>query len=315
MINIGCVFYVIQKKVHRMLFRKKYVEWTKERKNGCDEQKTYYVIRRQGDYAGLFSYVLYVLEKCEQAEKSGWFPIVDMQSTINSYLYSHEVGKVNSWEYYFEQPCKEGLIKSKECKKVVFSDVKTLCKIGSVIFRDREELGKWSYYYEKYIHLNEETKEYIQRMYEKIIGTEDVVLGILARGTDYKAKPALHPIQPDPDTIIADAKNLMGAGAYNKIFLATEDKEIYQKFEKEFGNKLLSIECPRYSGTSRITQRNNCREKDKYIQGLDYLTTIYVLAKCDALLAGNTNGSIAAGLINAGKYKYVHIYSLGYYPE
>ena len=141
------------------------------------------------------------------------------------------------------------------------------------------------------------------------------ILGVLARGTDYNARPASHPIQPNAEMIIKDAKIIMKEKNLSKIFLATEDSEIYTKFKEQFGRQLVTVECPRYTGTERITQRRNNRKNDKYIQGLDYITSIYILARCECLLAGDTNGSIGAGVINGGRYEYVKIYSLGYYPS
>lgn len=316
MVNVGLQLYIIKKKLSHIFLKKRYVEWTRIRKRGKEADKTFYCIRREGDAAGLFSYILYVLEKLEIADENNWFPVIDMQNQINSYLYSHEVGKINSWEYYFEQPSGIGVKELKKCKKVIYSDAKCECKVGSAIFYDAQIMKRWVYLFEKYIHLNEETKKHIDGVYAELMTADkDRILGVLARGTDYNAEPAFHPVQPSAETIIRDAKKLMKDKNLNKLFLATEDEEIFAKFKGEFRNQLIAVDAPRYTGTGRITQRNNNRKNDKYIQGLDYLTTIYLLSRCQCLLAGNTNGSLGAGLINAEQYEYIYIYSLGNYPE
>lgn len=274
----------------------------------------FYIIRRKGDSAGLFSYVLTVLEKFAFCEENGFVPVVDMQHTRNTYLYKREVGIVNSWEYYFKQPAGYGLKDIRKCKNVYFSDVKIKGLVGSSCFRDKEELEKWSNLYKKYVVLNNVTKEHIEDVYKQLFNASDRVLGVLCRGTDYNNKPHLHPIQPEPQRVIEDAWEQLTRGGYNKVFLATEDTEIYELFRKSFGEKMVAVDCIRYVGKEEITTRENTRKNDKYIQGLDYITTIYLLAKCTGILAGYTNGALAAVLINADKYEYMHIYSLGFYP-
>ncbi len=277
-------------------------------------EMTFYCIRRKGDFAGLFSYVLIVLEKLETAEKEGWIPVVDMMRTINSYLYKREVGFVNSWEYFFEQPAGYDLKSIRKCKNVYLSDIQISCAVDEGVFTDEYVLKKWSGLYHKYIKLNIKTKNHIDDIYQELFYQSNRVLGVLCRGTDYLNAPHLHPIQPEPQRVIQDARKLMKEHALDKIFLATEDKSIYNLFQREFEHDLITVNCIRYDGKEEITQRNNRRKNDKYIQGLDYVTTIYLLARCTGLLCGNTNGALAACIINAGKYEFTHFYQLGYYP-
>lgn len=276
--------------------------------------KTFYCIRRKGDSAGLFSYVLIILEKLAFCEENGFVPVVDMQHTKNTYLDKSRVGVVNSWEYYFEQPAGYGLKDILRCKNVYFSDVHIECKVGSKCFWDKEELKKWSDLYKKYIVLNEATKKHIERVRKQLLGDSTKVLGVLCRGTDYNNHPSMHPIQPEPRQVIDDASRLMLGGGYDRIFLATEDSQIYELFRESFGDKMIAVDCVRYTGKEEITSRSNDRKNDKYLQGLDYVTAIYLLAGCDGILAGYTNGSLAAVLINADTYEFSYIYSLGFYP-
>lgn len=87
---------------------------------------------------------------------------------------------------------------------VIYSDTKCGCKVGSLIFYDSKVIEKLACLFERYIHLNK------QVIYAEKMGKGgERILGVLARGTDYNAGPALHPIQPDVETIIKDAKRLM----------------------------------------------------------------------------------------------------------
>lgn len=275
---------------------------------------TFYVIRRRGDSAGLFSYVLIILEKLACCDERKYVPVIDMQHTRNTYLNKMEVGFVNSWEYYFKQPAGYGLKSISKCKNVIYSDMHTKCLVGSKCFRDKEELKKWSGLYKKYIVLNEKTKEHIETVRKQLFSESDKVLGILCRGTDYNNHPSKHPIQPEPHQVMADAQQILTGGGYDKLFLVTEDAEIYKLFRERFGGKMVAVNQIRYVGKEEITTRSNVRKKDKYLQGLDYITAIYLLAECKGILAGYTNGALAAILINAGAYEFFQIYSLGFYP-
>lgn len=282
----------------------------------CNQKpnETFCVIRRKGDSAGLFSYVLIILEKLAYCEQKGYIPVIDMQHTRNTYLQKREVGFINSWEYFFEQPCGYGLKNISRCKNVFFSDTHIECLVGSRCFSNKEELQKWSDLYKKYIVLNRETKEYIEKMRGQLFVKSEKCLGVCCRGTDYNNHPSKHPRQPEPRKVIEDARHIMSEGGYNKLFLVTEDAEIYQYFKESFGEKMTAVPQIRYVGKEEITIRVNARKKDKYLQGLDYITAIYLLAECNGILAGYTNGVLAAVLINGGIYEFSKIYSLGFYP-
>jgi hypothetical protein len=51
---------------------------------------------------------------------------------------------------------------------------------------------------------------------------------------------------------------------------------------------------------------------DIYVNTLEYLSTIYNLSRCDALIAGRTSGSVAAYLMSDG-YEYSFFYNTGRY--
>ncbi len=98
-------------------YREKKASFGKNRPND-----TIYIIRRIPGEAGLFSYILTVLARIEKAVENGWIPVVDMKNYFNSYISEEEIGKVNSWEYYFEQPGDVSLAEAYSCKNVILSD-------------------------------------------------------------------------------------------------------------------------------------------------------------------------------------------------
>jgi len=78
-----------------------------------------YIIHRHADNVGLFSYFVTILGGIAFADKYNLIPVVDMKNYRNSYLYDNEVKRVNSWEYYFEQPGNISLEDALSCKKYI----------------------------------------------------------------------------------------------------------------------------------------------------------------------------------------------------
>ena len=53
------------------------------------------------------------------------------------------------------------------------------------------------------------------------------------------------------------------------------------------------------------------RDNDNYIRGLRYLSSLVILSRCDALLAGNCGGTLFSLFYNNRKYERFKIYDLG----
>lgn len=66
----------------------------------------------------MFSYFNTILGGIAYADKKGYIPVVDMKNYPNTYLFSDEVGRVNAWEYYFEQPGGMSLEESSSITKI-----------------------------------------------------------------------------------------------------------------------------------------------------------------------------------------------------
>ena len=55
------------------------------------------------------------------------------------------------------------------------------------------------------------------------------------------------------------------------------------------------------------------RERDSYFRGVEYLSSMDLLSRCDIMVGGLCGGSQAALLMNQGKYKEVHLFDCGNY--
>jgi len=254
-------------------------------------------------------------------------PFVDLKNYETIYYKDGRKKLDNVWEYFFKQPNDIGLNdissdveiveKESSVKKYTQNNFFTKhlptkeAEITSEIIAKKEA-------YKKYLVFCDEMQKYAQEKYEKIIGNQKV-LGICCRGTDYLSlKPINHPIQPKPKDVLKMAKKIYRKHNFDKIFLATEDMGIYQMFKKEFKDVLLDNNQYRFpSKVSKWIAYENKNEEIKdfrYNLAKNYLTSLYILGKCEYFIGGRTSGTVLA-YIFSDSWKKFYIWNLGVYKN
>ncbi len=299
----------IYKKIYDYRWRERLTHPGKEHPS-----ETFYVIRRHANRAGLFSFFITNLGSIKYAVEHGYIPVIDMQNSPNPLLAPDEVGKVNAWDLFFQQPCGYTLNDIEHSANVILSSINPPKDYPDhPILGDEALIKSWQAFAAKNIKLNPDIiaagDEYINANFGR-----RKILGVLCRGTDYtSSKPKDHPVQPELDTVISDVKSLLQEKRYDLIYLATEDIDIWNRFNAEFPDLVLSYQQNHYSTASgeNINDVANKvmspRERNR-----EYLISITILSKCNALLAGATSGSIGA-LLMSQSYEYYKIYQLGLY--
>lgn len=259
-----------------------------------------------------------VLTGIDYAVKNGYIPVVDMQSIPNMYIEQEDVGLKNSWEFFFAQPAGYTLDDIKNSKNVyVTNQVFFSCLIFGENYEklcDVETLKYWRDITRKYIKVNADILEKAEKNFNDFFSKNDKVLGVFLRGTDYvKLSPKDHPIQPGIEIVMEDVAKAMANLGCNKIFLATEDKQIFDKFRERFGY-IVQI-----SQQDFIEYKDgflaNCkvsRMNDKYLRGKEYLIAILMLSKCRFLISSIAGGSLGCAMM-VQDWDYVHFYNLGKY--
>lgn len=278
---------------------------------------TFFVIRRAYCKVGLFSYVMTGMGLVDYAVKMGYIPVIDLQNGRNTYLDDAKIGKENAWEYYFKQPCGYSLKDIDKAQNVILSSGLITEENDYPDFRitENEELfTRWHEVFQKYFHVSDEIMEEFQELRQRYLGKQKV-LGILARGTDYVAsKPKGHPVQPSVEQMIQKAEEVMEAYSCEKIYLATEDADIYAGLKAHFGELLVAPDTDRYT-TGEDQNINDLRaNQDKFVKGKEYLLSMMLLAECSCLVAGNVGGTHGALLMSKG-YEYRYIFNLGNYGD
>ncbi len=247
-----------------------------------NKNKIFYLIRRSPG-AGLFSNVIYVLNHIALAKKHGFEPFVDMKNFNTIYNEKHKIyGNLNAWEYYFEQISK--------------NSIKNIYKSHKVIITDNR-------FYKNFKHSITETeldkiaKKYLRTKKKFIIEANNFVeknfksktLGIHYRGTSYKTS-ANHPFPPTKKQIIDKSRYLINKYKYNKIFLCTEEKEIFYALSEEFGNKICFLKNSYRSNKDDAFKRYP-RHNHRYKLGKEILVESIILSKCHGFLYQNSNVS------------------------
>lgn len=305
------------------IYERKYKRYWSEHKSvkrGTEyADRIFYIIRRRETYTGLFSDFMVYVYKVKKALDAGYIPVIDMQSSENIYLREDEIGQVNAWEYFFKQPGGYSLKNIEKAKNVIWGSGYTE---ECFPYLDVEYLlnrkGDFNVYQKiarDHFHLSDEAKEIADDFYQRELQGKRV-LGVLCRGTDYTGnKPSGHPVQPNIEEVFDQADEVLQQYRCVKIFLGTEDKDIYLRFQEKYGDRVVTNRhhFVEYNGEHSIGRliRNNV--KDLKTEGMEYLVTIALLSRCTCFIGGHISGTIGVLLMNDG-FEYKYIFNLGLYP-
>ena len=265
-----------------------------------NNKKTFYTISLSRGLCGIISIVTSVMNHAVYALENGYIPVVDLKHYDNMYFKEGRKYRDNVWEYFFKQPFGFNL-----------NDIDKNTEYDVVISKNTHETGsKYDFwisqipiennscdkkikeiknYYRKYLNFSDEMNEYIKDRYKKFLLEnsldEDMmsrkVLGVLLRGTDYtkRKSPGEH-IQPDFEEIKSRIEKIMKKyPEIEKIYAATEDKNVYQMFKREFGSRLIENHQYMYTQTDSekkllLGEINVNRENHHYKLAKEYILIV-----------------------------------------
>jgi hypothetical protein len=243
----------------------------------------------------------------------GKFPIVDLGKRQENWV---------NWSTFFAQPFGHTLKDfNQEKQKMIFEKTSGNVFPGFTDHFTEERLQICCKLYRDFVVLNAETQQYVDNEFDTLLKGKRV-LGVLCRGTDYvQSHPYGHPVQPETTDVIALAKEKMAALGLDYIYLATEEKRIESQFKEAFPNKIIVNKRTYFDDAFYSQQKTSIYQVfdtssvSIHIDGLQYLSSICLLSKCDALIGGNCGGSAAALYMNNMKYEYWHLFDLGLYGK
>ena len=282
-----------------------------------NSDKVFFVIRRASRYTGIFSNYLVFLGWINYAEQKGWIPVIDMMTLPNVYLYPDQVGKVNSWEFFFKQPLCEGRRYSIEevykSKNVILSNAVKIPYMPADNIKFLEDYNKinfWNNLHNKYLEFSDDTNQFINLQCNNLFNKRAKFLGVHCRGTGYrlltstKKNAVGNPMQPSIDKMIEEANKLKNIYECDGLFLATEDIDYFNAFNKFFGNDLFTVDTEYIDANSIDLTKNTDtdyttnRLDDKRLRGLEYIAAMIAYGKCHYSVSGINSGTIAVSIIN-----------------
>ena len=296
--------------------------------NECNSTEKYLIFHNV-DYTGLMTHVFLVLGWVKYSLENDYILLVDTSKGKNIYVENNE----NTWELFYKQPMIDERV-DEEFIKIIQKEKnyayapynnrhgytysrnvpRLLIKIfkPKILFpqdidfvNDEQSLLYWEKLYSEYIHFQPEIEEYVNNEYNQILKDKGIVLGVLVRGAGYrKDKPYNHHIQPEMDDLIKKIDEFKENYDWDYIYLATEEEKYEEILRNQYPGKIL---------TNKRKYQQNGVVNTGHNAGLEYLSSMYLLSKCDMLVAGLCGGSQAALLMNQHKYEHVYLFDIGKY--
>jgi hypothetical protein len=259
----------------------------------------------------------------DHADVSGYLPVVDMERYPTRYNEDDDngvLGTRNAWEYYFEQPAG---ISVSQALKLDPLDYRGDC-IGlfiggpepdssDVLAERGRELVK------KFVRV----KPDILAKADAVLppGVHGDVLGVHVRGTDMRrGYCTAHPIPASALAHLEEAVALDRERAFARVFLACDESETVELFQKQFGDRLLTLKAHRTSADKDVSGGYEWlfdarRELHRYHLGLEVLLDALLLARCGTLLCGISNVSRAARYFSDTSQAVRYIAPIWHLPE
>ena len=276
--------------------------------------KTFYVIRRYTPDAGVFSYMNSCVTNFKYCEEHGYIPVVDLQNNRSIYLDNKNIGKLNVWEFFFEQPAGYSLKDIKHAKNVILNGGGYQYGTWPFDIFTSETYESWRQYCKSYIVFSKAVIAKTEELKQRFFNKDDIICGVLCRGKGYTiSQVSNHPVQPDIDDVVIEIRKCVEEFGCNKIYLATEEKSAYDYLKSIFGDMLVSVADfselqDRQRGIIAMPQS----QEEKRVKGINYAASVQILAEAHCLVGGNTSGTIAAEILSNG-FAYDHIFDLGRY--
>lgn len=279
--------------------------------------RTFYVIRCPKNDLGFFGLFNFVVFHLKRAEELGASPVIDLKYYPNDYMMEDkEVGKVNCWEYYFRQATDVDIEEVYHSKSVIMSSGGYSPSLAET--EDEEELVHSHELVKKYMKPQQFILEIFEQKYQELGMKNRRILGVKCRGTDFsQTRPSKHQIVPDArQTISVIEEKELEWGGFDKIFVATEDQQIYAELKEKYGERMISNDEKLIGNVNgkwlNEMFRGDSLKGSKRERMTEYLVSILLLSRCDALI-GPVIGGVLGAMRLKGHYEYVYLFHLGAY--
>ena len=305
-----------------LYFKEKEVRKRHTTKRSLD---TLYIIRRTPPGSGLFSNFHLVLSHVMFALKNEYDFFIDYENYSNFYSEKIPINdQKNSWNYYFTQPINQIIREKQKYRRIIYSQE----SIYSSLFKDYdilnshslefleniEQINLYKKIFQEHLNFNNETISHLESIKKSIFKNKKNILGISIRGTDYiKNKYPGHYIPPNIEEFCLKVDEFLGEFNPDLIFASTEDSNYLDHLKKRYKDKLVYLEKERYSLDD--IPMFEIQQNKKYLNGLNYLTEIWLLSQSNHIIGSPNGGFNAAYIIKKSNFENQYIFNLGKYPN
>lgn len=266
-----------------------------------NEGKVIYYIYFEETGNGFFAEFRKLLNALYFADSHGMLPVVEYSSQFSYAEKTGVDGIQNPFEYYYKQPVDVSLEQMKKSKMVVNFRVENL-KYAEKLKPENGYLLSDEYektmagVIKKYIRYNPKIQEKLDQDTKQLLSSNKV-LGVHVRGTDFKKQYNRHPSFVTAQEYLEYTKEAFAKGKFEKVYLATDDTEAVELFQKEFENNLLLFgDVMRSDGSISVMLSEDERPLHRYRLGYEVIRDMHTLASCDGLIAGLSQVSICSRL-------------------
>lgn len=280
--------------------------------------KLFYVIKDRLGGSGLGDMIKRALLKAAMVkEKPGnIIPIIDFSAEGDWNQFTEGSGE-NAWTLYFEQISDISLKEVYESENVIVSSHDGW-DVFNPYYHEKNCFMDWKSMFQKYLHINNKAMRYIDALYTKTVPPEKSrVLGVIGRGTDYHSEKSVGTPKPkETQAFIQEVERYAKQWRCEYIFLATEDKAVYESFMKSsIKEKIIAVDqeridyCDERNKNLFLYEIKKRDHKGGYFDSLQYLGILYILSKCDCLMSTCFCGAVQCAVgMNNGKYEDVKIF-------
>lgn len=266
-----------------------------------DDNKTNYLICDDDKNCGFFAMYRRWLEYLYFADMRGLKPYIFAGEDFCYHEGNGFLDTDNAYEYYFVQKkvnlyehSGELFIHSEPAHRELVQ-LALQGKTYSYGYNDNY-LNKMAETVRKYVSFNDSTSAYIDSSFDKLELGNAKVLGVHYRGTDYRVGYNRHPAFVERQQYFEAIDELIKKNGYDRIFLATDDKQILEDFKERYGTEILKYfeDTFRSDDTSSVVFKTANREHNKYKLGLEVLRDMITLSRCDGFVSGVSQVSVCA---------------------
>lgn len=278
----------------------------------------YCIIKRNDSIPGLGSHIITNLGQIITSISEGYIPIIDMINVENSFSGLSQKMKKNAWELFFKQPFNCSLSPDILEKRYIVKDgiPRVMPSYDMEFLTNPDLVQRWKSLMKKFIPFSSEIEKKNTLAFQHFpFNTNERILGVLARGTDYTLlRPYNHPVQPTITQLLDKAEKVIEKYQCKYVYLATEDSLILSAFQKKFKDLLISTQNIYFSNIKEenLTEVYKKYQVDLYSKNQEYLTALYLLSKCCCFIGGRTSGAVVS-LLLSDKYDYFYMWNMGRY--